>query len=160
MVILGLTQGMQPIVGYNFGAQKLNRVIEVTKLTIWYSLGIASFGFLMCQLFPEIIVRIFTSEQELISPSVFGLHIIFALFPIVGFQIVATNFFQSLGMAKKAIFLSLTRQLIFLVPCLIILPPLMGALGVWISIPIADFAATILTAILFFSQLKKFKQMV
>jgi putative MATE family efflux protein len=159
MVIMGLTQGMQPIVGYNYGARKLNRVVEVTKLTIWYSFGIATFGFLVCQLFPETIVRIFTSEQELISPSVYGLHIIFALFPIVSFQIVATNFFQSLGMAKKAIFLSLTRQLIFLVPCLIILPPIMGALGVWISIPIADVASTILTAILFFSQLKKFKQM-
>lgn len=159
MVIMGLTQGMQPIVGYNFGARKFGRVIDVTKLTVWYSIGIATFGFLVCQLFPETIVRIFTSDQELIDPSAYGLHIIFAVFPIVGFQIVATNFFQSLGMAKKAIFLSLTRQLIFLVPCLIILPPLIGALGVWISIPIADVAATILTAILFFNQLRKFKQM-
>ncbi|MDR0661286.1 MAG: MATE family efflux transporter [Prevotellaceae bacterium] len=159
MVIMGFTQGMQPIVGYNFGARKFDRVTEVTKLTIWWGIGVATFGFLICQLFPEIIVRVFTSEQELIEPSVYGLHIIFALFPIVGFQIVATNFFQSLGMAKKAIFLSLTRQLIFLIPCLLILPPIFGTLGVWISIPIADFAATILTAILFFNQVKKFKQM-
>ena len=86
-----------------------------------------------------------------------GLHIVFAVFPIVGFQMVATNFFLSIGMSKKAIFLSLTRQMLFLIPCLILLPPLLGTLGVWISMPIADTVAAIVTAIVLVKQFKQFK---
>ena len=89
------------------------------------------------------------APSELIATSVYGLHVVFAVFPVVGFQMVATNFFVSIGMSKKAIFLSLTRQMLFLVPCLLLLPPWLGTLGVWISIPIADLTAAIATAILF-----------
>lgn len=158
MIIMGFNQGMQPIAGYNFGARQYSRVTEVTKLTMMWAVGVATVGFLMCQLFPSAIVRVFTEYDELINESVYGLHIVFAVFPIVGFQMVATNFFLSIGMSKKAIFLSLTRQMLFLIPCLLILPPLMGTLGVWISIPIADTTATIVTTIVLINQFRKFKQ--
>jgi putative MATE family efflux protein len=158
MIIMGLNQGMQPIAGYNFGARQFDRVKEVLKLTVMYAVGIASFGFLICHLIPSIIVKMFTTDQELIKASVYGLHIVFAVFPLVGFQMVVVNFFQSIGKAQKAIFLSLTRQMIFLVPCLIILPPLLGVLGVWISLPVADFLSVIVSYIVLRNQYKRLLQ--
>ena len=149
MIVMGFNQGMQPIAGYNYGGRLYPRVTEVTKLTMKWAVGVTTAGFLCCQLFPTLIVRMFTSDAELIATSVYGLHVVFAVFPVVGFQMVATNFFVSIGMSKKAIFLSLTRQMLFLVPCLLLLPPWLGTLGVWISIPIADLTAAIATAILF-----------
>ena len=129
----------------------------VTRLTMRWAVGVASVGFLLCQLTPEVIIGLFTTDQELIDIASKGLHIVFAVYPIVGFQMVATNFFMSIGMSRKAIFLSLTRQLIFLIPCLIILPPLMGQIGVWISIPVADVMAASVTAFMLIRQFKKFK---
>ena len=158
MIIMGFNQGMQPIAGYNFGARLYPRVTEVTKLTMKWAIGVATTGFLLCQLFPTLIVNMFTTDDELVKAAVFGLHIVFAVFPIVGFQMVATNFFLSIGMSKKAIFLSLTRQLLFLIPCLIILPRFFGTLGVWISMPVADTIATVVTAIVLVNQFRKFKQ--
>ena len=119
---MGFNQGMQPIAGYNYGARLYSRVTDVTRLTMRWAVGVATLGFLLCQLVPSWIVRMFTSDGELISAASYGLHIVFAVFPIVGFQMVATNFFLSIGMSKKAIFLSLTRQMLFLIPCLILLP--------------------------------------
>lgn len=156
MIVMGFNQGMQPIAGYNYGARLYPRVTEVTKLTMKWAVGVTTAGFLCCQLFPTLIVRMFTSDAELIATSVYGLHVVFAVFPVVGFQMVATNFFVSIGMSKKAIFLSLTRQMLFLVPCLLLLPPWLGTLGVWISIPIADLTAAIATAILFRMTTAKF----
>lgn len=158
MIIMGFNQGMQPIAGYNFGARLYPRVTEVTKLTMKWAIGVATTGFLLCQLFPTTIVHLFTTDDELVKAAVYGLHIVFGVFPIVGFQMVATNFFLSIGMSKKAIFLSLTRQLLFLIPCLVILPRFFGTLGVWISIPVADTIATLVTALVLFNQFKKFKQ--
>lgn len=157
MIIMGFNQGMQPIAGYNFGARLYPRVTEVTKLTMKWAIGVATTGFLLCQLFPTLIVNMFTTDDELVKAAVFGLHIVFAVFPIVGFQMVATNFFLSIGMSKKAIFLSLTRQMLFLIPCLIVLPRFLGTLGVWISMPVADTIATVVTAIVLINQFKKFK---
>ena len=101
----------------------------------------------------------FTSDPELVDTAVNGLLIAFLVFPIIGIQMVSTNFFLSIGMAKKAIFLSLTRQLIFLIPFLIILPQYFGALGVWISLPSADFISTIVTLIVIIRQFATFKQL-
>ena len=157
MIIMGFNQGMQPIAGYNFGARLYPRVTEVAKLTMKWAIGVATTGFLLCQLFPTLIVNMFTTDDELVKAAVFGLHIVFAVFPIVGFQMVATNFFLSIGMSKKAIFLSLTRQMLFLIPCLIVLPRFFGTLGVWISMPVADTIATVVTAIVLVNQFKKFK---
>jgi len=158
MIIMGLNQGMQPIAGYNFGARNFGRVTEVTKLTMKIGIGIATFGFLLCQLLPSVVVRMFTTDSGLIREAVYGLHIVLAVFPIVGFQMVATNFFLSIGKPFQAIFLSLTRQLLFLIPCLLILPRIWGTFGVWVSIPIADVTASLVTATVFFQQLQKFRK--
>ncbi|GHT74053.1 MATE family efflux transporter [Bacteroidia bacterium] len=155
MVIMGLNQGMQPIAGYNYGARLFARVKSVTRLTIWWGVGVATFGTLVCQIFPHFIVGLFTPDAALIDVAVHGIHIIFAVFPIVGFQMVAINFFLAINKPKVAIFLSLTRQMLFLVPCLLILPPLFKTTGVWVSIPAADFVASVLTAVMFARVIRK-----
>ncbi|MDR3189326.1 MAG: MATE family efflux transporter [Prevotellaceae bacterium] len=157
MIVLGLNQGMQPIVGYNYGARLFDRVSKVTRLTIWWGVGVTTFGTLVCQLFPDFIASWFTTDAELTQAAVQGIHVIFAVFPLVGFQMVASNFFLSIGKPKVAIFLSLTRQLLFLAPCLLILPRFFHTLGVWSSMPIADFIAFVVTTVIFIRALKKYK---
>lgn len=158
MIIMGLNQGMQPIAGYNYGARLYSRVSEVTKLTMKCGIAVASVGFLLGELAPSVIARVFTTDQELINIAVKGMRVVFAVFPIVGFQMVATNFFLSIGMPKKSIFLSLSRQLIFLIPFLIIMPRFLGTLGVWISMPMADVTAAVITFFVLMNQFKKFKE--
>jgi putative MATE family efflux protein len=157
MIVMGFNQGMQPIAGYNYGAMKYARVTEVTKLTIICGVGVTTFGFLVCEIFPDTMVKLFTTRQELITESVYGMRLVFCVFPLVGFQMVASNFFMSVGMSRKAIFLSMTRQVLFLIPCLLILPRFWGTFGIWTSIPISDFIATVVTAIVLIGQFQKFK---
>ena len=157
MIVMGITQGMQPIAGYNYGAQQYHRVNEVLKLAIWGATAVTTFTFLVGELVPELTVSIFTTDEGLISRAAEGFRIAVLVFPIVGFQMVTSNFFQSIGMANKAIFLSLTRQLLFLLPCLIILPTFMGASGIWWSMPASDMAASIVAAILLYKQFQEFK---
>jgi Na+-driven multidrug efflux pump len=126
--------------------------------TIICATCITTFGFLVAELFPNAFIKIFTTDQELITISKKGMRIIFIMFPIVGFQMVTGNFFQSVGMANKSIFMSLSRQLIFLIPCLLILPNFFGLDGVWMSMPISDGLSSIIAAILLTNQLKKFKR--
>lgn len=158
MIVMGLNQGMQPIAGYNYGAQQFGRLIEVLKKTVLYATIVTTIGFLLGQLFPATIASAFTDDRALIDLSVRGMHIVMLFFPLVGFQMVASNFFQSIGMAQKAIFLSLTRQLIFLIPCLLILPMVVGKEGIWYSIPVADAAAIVISATMLVTQLRKFKK--
>lgn len=158
MVVMGFTQGMQPIAGYNYGAQLYDRVIKVLRLTIICATIVMTAGFLVAMIFPELMVKIFTSDPQLIALSSKGARLVFLAFPIVGFQIVTSNFFQSLGMAKKAIFLSLSRQLLFLAPCLIFLPRLIGVKGVWLSLPISDIISTIVTIFMLRTLLKQFNE--
>ena len=157
MIVMGLNQGMQPIAGFNYGAKQMNRVMEVFALTVKCATVITTLGFLMGEFFPKQIASIFTTDQELIEHAVYGLRLAVAVFPFVGFQMVASNFFQSIGMAHKAIFLSLTRQLIFLIPMLVVLPHFFGVTGVWISMPLSDTAATIVSAIMIISYIRKEK---
>ena len=163
MIVMGLNQGMQPIAGYNYGAQLHHRVQEVLWKTIRYATFVMLFGFLLCEIFAEFIARAFTTDEELVRIAAHGLRIDVALFPIVGFQMVTGNFFQSIGQAGKSIYLSLTRQLIFLVPCLLLLPSLMPHLGlpeldgVWLSLPVSDFLASVNAAILLWMQIQAFK---
>lgn len=159
MVVMGLNQGMQPIVGYNFGARKFDRVTKTLKYVIFCAVSVTTTGFLISQIIPEYITMLFTDDSELIAISSHGLRIVLAMFPVVGFQMVTSNFFQSIGMAPKAIFLSLTRQLIFLLPFLLILPEFFGPNGVWMSMPLADTAATTLAAILLWRQFRTFRRM-
>lgn len=158
MMVFGLNQAMQPIVGYNFGAKKYDRVTQTYRIVVILGVCVTTVGFILTQFFPETITRMFNSEQALVEPTVRAMRIAMAAYPLVGFQVVTANFFQSIGMAKNAIFLSLTRQLIFLVPLLLILPPIWGTDGVWASMPIADASASILTAILIIRQFRKFKK--
>ena len=155
MVCMGLNQGMQPIAGYNYGANNYARVKEVLKLTIICATIVTTAGFIICELFPKQIVMVFTTDKELIEYSINGMRLILIFFPFVGFQMVVSNFFQSLGMASKAIFLSLTRQVIFLTPLLIILPNYFNLNGIWLSMPISDLIAAIVAAIMLIKLLKK-----
>ena len=141
MIVLGLTMGMQPITGYNYGAGKMDRVKKTLKLGIIAGVAITTTGFLLCELFSYTISGFFTNNQELIDISAKGLRTCVLAIPIVGSQIVISNFFQSIGKAKISIFLSLSRQLIYLLPLLIILPKHYGVAGVWASMPISDALA-------------------
>lgn len=158
MIVMGLNQGMQPIAGYNYGAQLYQRVTKVLKLTVVYATVVTTFGFAVGMAFPRLVVGIFTSDAELINLSARGLRIIVMFFPIIGFQMVTANFFQSIGMAGKAIFLSLSRQLLILLPCLLILPHFFGALGVWISMPVSDFLASLIAAFMLIAQFRQFRK--
>lgn len=150
MLVLGFNQGMQPIAGYNYGALKMDRVKSVLKQTILYASLVMTTGFLIVELFPELVARMFTTDAELLSISEKGLRIVFAMAPVVGFQMVVSNFFQSIGHASKAVFLSSTRQLLFLVPLLVILPHFFGVIGVWLSLPISDVLSSALAAVVLF----------
>ena len=151
MIVMGLTQGMQPIVGYNYGAQQLGRVRQTLKYGIIGGGLITTAGFLGGQLIPEAIGKVFTDDVTLLAIATDGMHLTTLAFPLVGIQIVIGNFFQSIGRAKLSIFLSLTRQMLFLAPCLLLLPGWFGVRGVWISLPVADALSFVTTmAILFF----------
>jgi len=150
MLVLGFNQGMQPIAGYNYGAMKMDRVKQVLKQTIIYASLVMMVGFLLVEIFPELVAQVFTTDEHLKILSVQGLRIAFAFAPIVGFQMVVSNFFQSIGRASKAVFLSSTRQLLFLAPLLIILPRFFGTMGIWISLPISDAMASVLAAVVLF----------
>jgi len=156
MIVMGLNQGMQPIAGYNYGAQQYFRVTKVLKMTIVYATVVTTVGFAIGMAFPRLVVSIFTSDTELIDISARGLRIIILFFPIIGFQMVTANFFQSIGMAGKAIFLSLSRQLLILLPCLLILPHFFGELGVWVSMPVSDLLASLVAALMLMMQFRKF----
>ena len=161
MVVLGLTQGMQPIIGYNYGARKYDRVTKTLYMTIGWATATTVLGFIICELFPYEVVRAFVSEDgtgdatTLIEQSARGLRLMLLAFPIVGFSIVVGNFFQCIGKAKRAIIISVSRQMLFIVPLLYTLPPHWGVDGVWYSIPIADALAALLAAVLLAYQLRK-----
>ena len=149
MIVMGFNQGMQPIAGYNFGARQYARVREVYLKTAGWATLVMTLGWVFSVFLSEPMVRIFTNDPVLIKKAAHGLQTMNIVFPIVGFQMVTTNLFQCLGMVKKSIFLSLSRQLLFLLPCIYILPPLMESeSGVWYSFPISDAIAAIITAFL------------
>lgn len=164
MVVMGINQGMQPIAGYNFGARQYDRVLQVLKMTIMGATCVTTLGFVIGVFAPRLAVSAFTTDPELIRLASEGMRIVFFCFPIIGFQMVTTNFFQSIGMAGKAIFLSLTRQLLFLLPLLLTLPHLFdrytewdGSWGVWCSMPISDFFAAMIAVCMLIYQLKRFR---
>jgi len=158
MIVMGINQGMQPIAGYNFGAGHYDRVTEVLKKTLFLATGVMTLGFLIGEFSPHAVASVFTTDKTLINMASEGLRIVIVFFPIVGLPMVTANFFQSIGMAGKAIFLSLTRQLIFLLPCLLILPMIFGLKGVWYSMPAADLASSVISTYLLVSQFRKFRK--
>ena len=158
MIVLGLTMGMQPIIGYNFGAKVFERVRKTLKYGIITGIVITSVGFIACELFPHVIVAMFTDNAELTEIAYTGLRITVMLFPLVGCQIVITNFFQSIGMAKISIFLSLSRQLLYLLPFLLFFSSVWGVKGVWSSMPVSDFLAFVTAVLMLLYHLKKMKK--
>ena len=148
MVVMGINQGMQPIASYNYGAGKGLRVKTVYQLSVFWATVVCLVGFVICEVFPGPAVSIFTNDPELKEIARHGMRIMNCTFPIIGFQIVSTNLFQCLGMVRKSVFLSLSRQLIFLLPALYILPLSFGIEGVWASYPVSDLLAFICTLIL------------
>ncbi len=158
MVVVGICQGMQPIIGYNYGAGQIHRL----KKTYWLAAGVSTIvvtsGQLVGLLFPQWIGRAFTTDAGLIGETTRCLHISLCAFTVVGFQIVSTTLFQSIGKAGASIFLSLTRQVIFLIPLLLLLPLRMGLDGVWAAFPTSDVLATVVTVVMIVYQLSKFNK--
>ena len=159
MICMGLNQGMQPIAGYNYGARQYSRVKEVFWKTARLAVLVTTICFVIGVFFPQLAVGIFTRDPELSSLSSRALRITMLVFPIVGFQMISTNFFQSLGMVKKSVILSLSRQILFLLPLLYALPKWYGADGVWASFPISDVLATILSIYMLGRLFRKFNRL-
>jgi putative MATE family efflux protein len=145
MITVGVNMGMQPIAGYNFGAGKFDRAIHTYRLAVIAATCITSVGFLLGEFFPAAVASAFTSDPELIRQTVVGMRISVVLFPFIGFQMVTSSFFQSIGKARIAIFLTLSRQVLFLIPFLIVLPLIWNLNGVWFAGPASDFTATVVT---------------
>lgn len=158
MFIIGLDQGMQPIAGYNYGSQQNDRLMRVLKLTIFAATGIMVTAWLIAHLAPQYCARMFTTDQELIQQAIKAIKINMMMYPIVGFQMVVTNFFQCIGKVKISIFLSLSRQLLFLIPLLIILPNFFDLNGVWASLPSSDFLASLVAAIILVTYMRRMKK--
>ena len=159
MINMGLNQGMQPIAGYNYGARKYSRVKEVYGKTVKYATVVALTGFVVSIAFPHAAVSVFTSDAGLKELAAKGLRLINLMLPIVGFQMVTTNLFQCLGMINKSIILSMSRQLLFLLPLLYVMPMFLGAKGVWVSFPIADSLAALVTFIMLMDLMKKLRKL-
>lgn len=159
MIVIGVCQGMQPIIGYNYGARQFHRLKKAYVLSVVSATVVVTAGCLFAGFCPHWIARAFTSDQSLISNTSLALRVGTVMFWAVGFQIVSTNFFQSLGMAGKSIFLSLVRQIIFLLPLVYLLPLRYGLNGVWAAFPLSDTVATVVTAIMIMAQLRKIKRL-
>ena len=165
MVAQGFNQGMQPIVGYNYGARQYDRVIKVLKYAIMCATCVTTFAFLIGHFFPREVAVMFVdtskgaSAEAMVDIVAQGLGLAMMIFPLVGFQIVAGGFFQYIGRAPLAMFMSTTRQLLFLLPLLLILTPEYGAVGAWLAMPIADGASVLVAAILLFMQIRKLRRL-
>ena len=157
MFVIGLNQGMQPIAGYNYGSRQIDRLIRVFHLSVIGAAGIMATGWCIAMFLPYYCARIFTTDPTLIALSIKGIRIIMVLFPLVSYQMVVTNFFQCIGKVKVSIFLSLSRQLIFLLPLIILLPLALGVDGVWYAMPISDMAAVITAVVIMSRYIKKLK---
>ena len=157
MVVMGINQGMQPIAGYNYGARNTARLMKALKLSMLAATVVTTSGFLVAEFIPELCARMFTTDEQLIGLAAHGLRIIMATFPIVGYQMVVTNFFVSIGMAKTSIFLSMSRQMLFLFPLLLLLPLEFGVNGVWMSMPISDTLSALVTLWLMVRYMNKTK---
>ncbi|MCC8071024.1 MAG: MATE family efflux transporter [Bacteroidales bacterium] len=147
MIVFGITQGMQPILGFNYGAGQWDRVKRTLRIGIWLGVAITLVGWVVTELFPDSISRLFTTDPTLIDIARRGFRIYFICYPVVGCQIVIQNYFQSVGKPQLSIFLSLTRQLIFLIPFLIIIPRYYGVDGVWASMTGSDFIAFVVAVV-------------
>ena len=147
MFVMGLNQGMQPIAGYNYGSQQFDRLRRVVDISIMAGVCIMTVGWLVAMFLPHAVARLFTSDPQLIKMSVKAIRLNMLVFPLVGAQMVITTFFQCIGKVQLSIFLSLSRQLIFLLPFLLVLPLFFGIDGVWYALPSSDAIAAVMAGV-------------
>lgn len=159
MPIFGINQGLQPILGYNYGAKLYSRVKEALFKAIFAATVLCVIDFLAIQFLSKYFINVFTHEKELVRIASIGLRIQTFMLPIVGFQIIASIYFQAIGKPKMSFFMSLTRQIIVLIPCILIMSKLFGVEGVWFAGPTADFIATVVTFIFIKMELKHLKEL-
>ncbi len=159
MFVMGVNQGMQPIAGYNYGAQKLDRLMRVLNLSIIAATGLMVAGWLIAMFLPYYCARMFTTDKTLIEMGIKAIRVMMFCFPFIGFQMVVTNFFQCIGKVKISIFLSLSRQMLILLPLLGILPLFWGIEGVWYSMPVSDLAASVIAAVIMVWYMNKLKRL-
>ena len=157
MFVMGVNQGMQPIVGYNYGAEKYQRMMRCLWLAITAATTILLVGWAMSMMFPRQIARIFTTDPVLIEMSARGIVLDMLVFPIIASQAVITNFFQCIGKVKISIFLSLSRQLLMLLPLAYLLPLFWQLDGVWYSMPASDTGAFLMTIPFLLWYIRKYK---
>lgn len=158
MINMGVNQGMQPIAGYNYGAMRYDRLMKVVKYSIIAATAIMTTGFIIAMTIPGTCARLFTTDPTLIDLSAKGIRYIMVAFPVVGYQMVVSNFFQSIGKAKISIVLSLSRQLLILLPLLLVLPTMFGINGVWVSMPVSDTLSAFMAAWIMIVYMRKFKK--
>lgn len=158
MITMGINQGMQPIAGYNYGAQRMDRLMKVLKYSTIAGTCVTTTGFLIAQFLPGQCARMFTTDPVLIAMAIEGIRIMMVTYPIDGFQMVTTNFFQSIGKARISMFLSLSRQMIFLLPLLLLLPMKFGVDGIWFAMPVSDVIAATVTLFMLVRYMRKFKE--
>ena len=156
MPTFGISQGMQPIVGFNYGAKKYNRAVKTLKICILASTGIFLAGFIIIQVAPQLLVGMFNNDPELMGITINGLKKYTLTLPLLSVAIVGTNYVQSTGKAKMAIVLSLLRQCIFLIPLMAILPKIFGLNGVWFAQPTSDIISIIIISIILLKEIKSY----
>ena len=152
--LFGIVQGMQPIVGYNYGAKNLSRVKRTVRLSIISSMLFAVTSSGLAQLFPDQLIRLFSTEAVLIKEGVYALRLVILMVPIVAVQIVGAAFFQAIGKVIPAIILTLSREILLFIPFVLILPRFFGLFGIWVSFPVADFFAALITTILLIREMR------
>lgn len=158
MAVVGINQGMQPIAGYNYGARNFGRLIEVFRYAAVSATVVVVVAFLLSMFGAETCVKAFTKDGELLGESARAFRLTMLASPLIGVQMIASGFFQSIGKATKSVFLSLTRQLLFLIPALLVLPRFFGLDGVWFSIPLSDFISSVVAMVMLAQQIRKFKE--
>ena len=156
--VYGLNQGSQPIIGYNYGAKKYDRVRKTYIYSLIACTVMLFISGLFIQLFPEVVISLFNKDPELTSISVNGMRLYLLSMPLIGIQMTASNYYQAVGSAKKAMVISLTRQVLFLIPAFLILPKLFGLNGVWLAGPIADTLAVIVSGFVIFKEMRSLKE--
>lgn len=158
MPIFGISQGVQPIIGYNYGARNYTRVIEAVRRASYAASALSLAGFLVVQFFSESIVGVFNQNGEFIAIGAKGLRLFLLLLPVIGFQVIGANYFQAVGKAQYAIFFSMSRQVIILIPMLLLLPPLFGLNGAWAAAPVADLGSFLLTGYFLLKEIRTLRQ--
>jgi len=159
MPLFGIVAGAQPMIGFNYGANNMGRVKESLKTSVLSTVAIGAVSFIAFMVIPSKIINLFSTDAELINMGIFPLRMLMLLFPFIGFQVIGSGFFQSIGKARPSIVLSLSRQVLFLIPLVLLLPLLLGINGIWIAFPIADLLAIIVTGILVYRELRKINKL-